>query len=551
MDKKKKQVMVLHSTYALFLLIAFIMVVMFGFMSYSPDNDSGFDDFSCDWYREDHSDVNFSKIKESMRVEKNIPDQYHDQMFTMRVKNLNVRIYLDGELCDSYGFNRVQNGYYKSLGTYYVYVFLGDHKSISMDVVSVYENDMSCNIKSMYVGNAFVIHDMYMKEMLPGFCVSLLIFTLGIIFCVSAFALRKYGPQVISLVSLGTFGIVFGVWSGLEMQLLQYITGYIGMCHVGIHTFLMFITIPLLIFFKQRGATKSDAGSNVAIVLSIITFLINVILHFTGIMDMHETIKLTHISILLGCFLTLFYGYHVFKNSKGRDSSFWGLSIVAICTAVDLVMYYSQITSDSSFFIKIGVMSYLILLFIGIIREYVSAYSANLRAKMLEQMAYEDLLTGFYNHNMFISDMKIMDKNFDKHRGKSILMFDMNCLKYINDTFGHTMGDTALRECAVFISDVFGSIGKCYRTGGDEFAVITDRCVTDKLITDLHDVFMKKLSDRNNKSDKSYPLYIAFGYDMITVSTHVALQNADANMYKNKVAIKEDLLLKDPALVRS
>lgn len=551
MNKSNRAVIIFYSVYALFLGIAFAMIAFFGFFM-SDKSASNYVDYSSDWHCLDGRMADFSKIMGNMTVSKDISRSDHNKTFAMRVKNVNVKIYLDDELHSSYGFDIAENVHYKSLGTYYVSVFLGEHSKITMDIYSVYDNDTSCNIKSMLVGDITDIYNDRIESMLPGFCVSLLIFALGCIFCVSAFALRKYGPQAVSLVSLGVFGVVFGLWSGLEMQLLQYITGSIGACHIGIHLSLMFITIPLLIFFKQRGATKKNIGTYCAIFLAAGTFIVSTILHFTGLRDFHETIKVTHISILFGCLLTLFYGYHIFKNSKGKDSSFWGLSIVGVCTAIDLVMYYLQITSDSSLFIKAGVMSYLVLLVIGIIREYAKAYSANLRAKMLEQMAYEDLLTGFYNHNMFISDMKIMDKEFDKNRGKSILIFDMNCLKYINDTLGHTMGDTALQECASFISDVFGDIGKCYRTGGDEFAVITNYCIMRQSIDELYDKFLTKMNVRNGEgSDSPYPLYIAFGYEIIETSTHDALQKADANMYKNKLEIKDKLIMIDPRLVRS
>ena len=45
-------------------------------------------------------------------------------------------------------------------------------------------------------------------------------------------------------------------------------------------------------------------------------------------------------------------------------------------------------------------------------------------------------------------------------------MIDLNGLKQINDTYGHSAGDAAIIAAAESIQEVFQDIGKCYRIGG-------------------------------------------------------------------------------------
>ena len=45
-------------------------------------------------------------------------------------------------------------------------------------------------------------------------------------------------------------------------------------------------------------------------------------------------------------------------------------------------------------------------------------------------------------------------------------------MKYCNDTFGHEAGVRYLKESTKVIKDVFDDCGRCFRMGGDEFAII-------------------------------------------------------------------------------
>lgn len=54
----------------------------------------------------------------------------------------------------------------------------------------------------------------------------------------------------------------------------------------------------------------------------------------------------------------------------------------------------------------------------------------------------------------------------------TVVVIDVNDFKHVNDTYGHAYGDVCLATIARLILRVFGSSGRCFRTGGDEFVVI-------------------------------------------------------------------------------
>ena len=356
-----------------------------------------------------------------------------------------------------------------------------------------------------------------------------------------------------NLLSLGLFAIVGGIWSMTETRVLQLLFGHSPVVHMIASLTLLLFTIPLFIFFRDRGEAKDKISTLVVGCYTGLAFIVCFLLHITGIKDMHETVKIAHIVTGLSCIIIVYYAIKIVKKSHFKDPAFWGLIVIGVLSGTDIILYYSQITMDNALFMRFGILGYIAMMCVQAIENYVKLYSEAIKAEMITKMAYYDMLTGFYNHNSFASEIKTMNKNPEKYIGRAIIIFDMNCLKYINDSMGHLMGDTALKESAKFIEESFANIGKCYRIGGDEYAVISDSTVKDKELSNLCKEFQSRVVDRNKVpiEDKPYPLYIACGYEVIKSNASDAFSVADAKMYDNKINIKKNLQQVNPALVRS
>lgn len=93
--------------------------------------------------------------------------------------------------------------------------------------------------------------------------------------------------------------------------------------------------------------------------------------------------------------------------------------------------------------------------------------------KMLEQMAKTDKLTGIYNRHSFeeLSDKEIAGAE-RYETPLSLIMLDIDHFKHINDTYGHDIGDSVLKELVSVVnlnirkSDIFA------RWGGEEFLIL-------------------------------------------------------------------------------
>lgn len=93
--------------------------------------------------------------------------------------------------------------------------------------------------------------------------------------------------------------------------------------------------------------------------------------------------------------------------------------------------------------------------------------------KKYRELAYRDELTGLYNNRYF---QEGMDKELERTRrydhALSLLFFDIDNFKEINDSFGHLAGDVVLRRVANQILQIMRGSDIVVRYGGDEFAVI-------------------------------------------------------------------------------
>jgi len=100
----------------------------------------------------------------------------------------------------------------------------------------------------------------------------------------------------------------------------------------------------------------------------------------------------------------------------------------------------------------------------------------------LNDISYRDELTGIYNRRYYEECIAKYRSTSDTS-GIIILSLDLNGLKKANDELGHAAGDELIIGAAKLMEANFGSYGKCYRSGGDEFFVIMDSKNTVEGIT--------------------------------------------------------------------
>ena len=144
----------------------------------------------------------------------------------------------------------------------------------------------------------------------------------------------------------------------------------------------------------------------------------------------------------------------------------------------------------------------------------------------LHVLSSRDMLTGVMNRNEM--NNYVDELVAGKHSGSvGVLFADLNGLKVVNDTEGHTSGDNLLRNAAYALKDVF-NLHEIYRAGGDEFVVIMTDLTEDELA--VRTELLKKAADKY----EGLVFAVGTAYEAETVNVRSALHIADERMYADK-----------------
>ena len=149
-----------------------------------------------------------------------------------------------------------------------------------------------------------------------------------------------------------------------------------------------------------------------------------------------------------------------------------------------------------------------------------------------------DYLTGVMNRRGI--DIK-MDEKIRSSQTTGIsfaaIMIDIDNFKTINDTYGHSEGDRAIKNMADILSDAFDRDASIGRFGGDEFFVITDNVSTielDNLIKDIRE----KLETIRVRRGWASNVGISCGYEIYNPNQNQSrkqfTETIDALMYDEK-----------------
>ncbi len=96
--------------------------------------------------------------------------------------------------------------------------------------------------------------------------------------------------------------------------------------------------------------------------------------------------------------------------------------------------------------------------------------------KLLEQIAITDALTGAYNRRYFEQVLLQEQRLSDRYGSEfSIVMFDIDHFKQINDSYGHDAGDAVLNQLAERTRQTLRNCDYLFRYGGEEFVLLLPR----------------------------------------------------------------------------
>lgn len=307
--------------------------------------------------------------------------------------------------------------------------------------------------------------------------------------------------------------------------------------------YILFLQIPFLFFAFTVHYWQSPCKlwvKNIYYVVSCVNMLICILLHVFGIKEFKDTAFVTHI-LLMFAFLYAFYGMYIYwKEHKFNYKMILTaipLSLIFISAIVDYLLFYKKITGSYKRG-GITILFFLICISVVVFYELSLQLREGRKNAIYRKLAVTDLLTGLNNRNAYETWENEHKEDFS---GVSIVLCDLNNLKYYNDNYGHELGDKYIIAASEILSKAIGDKGVCYRIGGDEFIVVFKNTAS-AIIKECFEK-MEVLQKEFNKNSEPLVMEMAYGYssaEETDTSITEVIKRADTLMYKHKKQIKAE-----------
>lgn len=373
--------------------------------------------------------------------------------------------------------------------------------------------------------------------------------------------------SVILLVPMLLSGVIITAIVGVlwEKSLFQII---LSSSSLFLASILMIIAVKVI---KNKNLVRHTIGF-LTTVVSIITYWV----FFENIGSLYwiliitlflvSSIKTTSINIIynfLTLFITLILSFIYFKNGIYiADTTYYLTLSIALIFIIVIIMilnriYKKIIQNKMNQNIKLEEYNDSILKYSRELEKnekklikqnkQLNVYNKEIikQQEKLEYLAYRDSLTGLINRKRMIEELSLLiEFNKNSNFKFAIAFLDLDDFKKINDSLGHIVGDRVLEKLSYRIKSMIDKKDLVGRIGGDEFALIIKRDLSE---TDLRDYINKIVEEikRGIKIDNYiHNVGVSVGIAVWPLDGETSkelFQAADTAMYKVKNRGKGDI----------
>jgi len=302
---------------------------------------------------------------------------------------------------------------------------------------------------------------------LLAFILSAGIAIMGILLLIIRLIIGK-SVQGISIVALAVTAIISGLWMAADTGFLTLVADAAIFSRTVSYLCMYLCFVPLAAFIYSITREKKKTYLIVVYAVAAVYYIFVIFSRAVLKIDIASAMMVRTIFvfelflIIMMLIMLLSDKKYCKKNGLERKMGFFyfGTGTLAVCVAVDTIIYLSGFRSVSGYatFSRPGAYIFFISMAVEIARAWAHEYAS------LKTYGYTDELTGVGNRRAY-------DEYENKHKDEypyGYVICDINSLKMTNDEYGHERGDELIKNVSGKLVEVFGN-KNVFRIGGDEF----------------------------------------------------------------------------------
>ena len=406
-----------------------------------------------------------------LKLDEEIINTYRKPVIVFNgVSGNGLKVSLNGEVLGTYGDLISGNASIWNF-SYAMYIppdILSEKNHIKVELFNLYEVGLyqvpyiTDAEKPLLNGISFIIWSVnYIHFLIGGMVV------LGIVFIITGAAAGRRDIQKIYLglafFFISVFFLDYSYLNNLSFSYLIFKKIVISSHFTGLLFFIFYIS-EIAGFSRNRFKTVYAACLAVLILLTI--------LYPGDMVRFREYYQIAYISNLALFMYLLYLFLKKAEHTTEMITIFAGGFTALILAAHDILCLF--IPGGQRFFSHIGIAVLFLtgaaVMIYQIINIYIESMHHSVRAEQFYAESMRDPLTGVYNRKILPALENKLCDNF------SVLLFDLDDFKQINDSYGHGAGDIALKAFTKSINSVIRSNDYIVRIGGDEFVAVLPGC---------------------------------------------------------------------------
>lgn len=480
-----------------------------------------------------------------------LPEEWKFEEATMclHIRQTTVDLFVDGQKIYEYGHERLKNNETVGSGIQLIN-FSNVNKGKELKILlEVSEDHAFSKFDEIWLSEWSDAYRLILAENRLPFFLGAFLVVFGMVVTMILIFVVAESPQYTNILLLSIFAICMGIWTLCYHNVIMLFP--VPLYSITLIEYMSLFLAPLPIIGYMYGYVKQLESKRLMLYYKIlfafqfICTIVSLIFHAFDIVHAAGLLFYHHILFVIHSFFFAYILYANTKKNKSRRKLYVvGLVIVLVCIAYELLIYISgryfgHHMVEMKGILSLGIIVFVAILILDLYHNVTIHKLEEHERQLLVKRAYTDELTQLNNRRFCSEYMKKLDS--DEESPYTIISFDLNDLKQMNDRYGHVQGDLLIKTAAELIDEIFSFSGIVGRIGGDEFiAILSTEDVTyvESLLEQL-----KQRVDEANQSMPELNLSISYGYatrsEIDENMTEKVYQLSDNRMYEYKRIYKQ------------